>query len=202
MTEKTTRQIENLKNQTIGVEVEMNSITRKDAAKIAAEFFGTGRYQDTAYRNGCALRAEVTSAAGGRSRNLASGAGVIAGRAGKVDIVAAVQLQIQRGLDAAGRDRLYASGGGRAVPFERILLRRIVRGDGQRCSGGERDRDRACRVVAGEGADGGQRSFQLCPCDTVVPGAVINDQQIVICDGIGLCQLCYGFDSQFYPPLC
>ena len=52
MTEKTTRQIENLKNQTIGVEVEMNSITRKDAAKIAAEFFGTGRFQDTAHRNG------------------------------------------------------------------------------------------------------------------------------------------------------
>jgi len=52
MTEKTARQIENLKNQTIGVEVEMNSITRKDAAKIAAEFFGTGRFQDTAHRNG------------------------------------------------------------------------------------------------------------------------------------------------------
>ena len=52
MTEKTIRQIENLKNQTIGVEVEMNSITRKDAAKIAAEFFGTGRFQDTARRNG------------------------------------------------------------------------------------------------------------------------------------------------------
>ena len=52
MTEKTARQIENLKNQTIGVEVEMNSITRKDAAKIAADFFGTGRYQDTAHRNG------------------------------------------------------------------------------------------------------------------------------------------------------
>ena len=52
MTEKTTRQIENLKNQTIGVEVEMNSITRKDAAKIAADFFGTGRYEDTARHNG------------------------------------------------------------------------------------------------------------------------------------------------------
>ena len=52
MTEKTMKQIENLKNQTIGVEVEMNSITRKDAAKIAAEYFGTGRYQDTARRNG------------------------------------------------------------------------------------------------------------------------------------------------------
>ena len=52
MTEKTLKQIENLKNQTIGVEVEMNSITRKDAAKVAAEFFGTGRYQDTARRNG------------------------------------------------------------------------------------------------------------------------------------------------------
>ena len=52
MTEKTERRIENLKNQTIGVEVEMNSITRKDAAKVAAEYFGTGRFQDTAHRNG------------------------------------------------------------------------------------------------------------------------------------------------------
>ena len=52
MTEKTARQIENLKNQTIGVEVEMNSITRKAAAQIAAEFFGTGRFEDTARRNG------------------------------------------------------------------------------------------------------------------------------------------------------
>ncbi len=52
MTEKTARQIENLKNQTIGVEVEMNSITRKAAAQLAADFFGTGRWEDTAYRNG------------------------------------------------------------------------------------------------------------------------------------------------------
>lgn len=52
MTEKTARQIENLKNQTIGVEVEMNNITRKAAAQLAAEFFGTGRWEDTAYRNG------------------------------------------------------------------------------------------------------------------------------------------------------
>ena len=52
MNEKTARQIAEIKNQTIGVEVEMNSITRRDAAKLAAEFFGTGRYQDTARRNG------------------------------------------------------------------------------------------------------------------------------------------------------
>ena len=52
MKEKTLKQIENLKNQTIGVEVEMNSITRLDAARIAAEFFGTHRVEDTAYRNG------------------------------------------------------------------------------------------------------------------------------------------------------
>ena len=52
MTEKTARQIEALKNQTIGVEVEMNNITRKAAAKTAAEYFGTGRYEDTARRNG------------------------------------------------------------------------------------------------------------------------------------------------------
>lgn len=52
MNEKTTRQIEEMKKQTIGVEVEMNSIARSKAAKIAADFFGTGRYQDTAGRNG------------------------------------------------------------------------------------------------------------------------------------------------------
>ena len=52
MNEKTARQLEEMKKQTIGVEVEMNSITREKAAKIAAEFFGTGRYQNTAGRNG------------------------------------------------------------------------------------------------------------------------------------------------------
>ena len=52
MNARTAQQIENLKNQTIGVEVEMNNITRDRAAKLAAEFFGTGRYQNTAGRNG------------------------------------------------------------------------------------------------------------------------------------------------------
>lgn len=52
MTNKTERQITEMKKQTIGVEVEMNSITRRAAAKLAAEFFGTGRFEDTAYRNG------------------------------------------------------------------------------------------------------------------------------------------------------
>jgi hypothetical protein len=52
MNAKTERQINEMKNQTIGVEVEMNSIKRSHAAKIAAQFFGTGRYEDTARRNG------------------------------------------------------------------------------------------------------------------------------------------------------
>lgn len=52
MTNKTMQQIENMEAQTIGVEVEMNNITRRAAAKLAADFFGTGRYEDTAYRNG------------------------------------------------------------------------------------------------------------------------------------------------------
>ena len=38
--------------QTFGVEIEMNNITRREAAKLAAEFFGTGRFEDTARRNG------------------------------------------------------------------------------------------------------------------------------------------------------
>ena len=52
MNDKTMNQISEMKQQTIGVEVEMNNITRRDAAKLAADFFGTGRYEDTAYRNG------------------------------------------------------------------------------------------------------------------------------------------------------
>ena len=52
MNERTARQISEMKNQTIGVEVEMNSITREAAAKLAAEYFGTGRWEDTARQNG------------------------------------------------------------------------------------------------------------------------------------------------------
>ena len=52
MNERTERQISEMKNQTIGVEVEMNNITRQAAAKLAAEYFGTSRWEDTAYRNG------------------------------------------------------------------------------------------------------------------------------------------------------
>ena len=44
--------LEAMKSQTIGVEVEMNNLSRRAAAKAAAEFFGTGRFEDTAYRNG------------------------------------------------------------------------------------------------------------------------------------------------------
>ena len=58
MSRKTENQVVEMKKQTIGVEVEMNSITREKAAKIAAEFFGTERYQNTAGRNGyCAWSA-------------------------------------------------------------------------------------------------------------------------------------------------
>lgn len=52
MNEKTVQQIARMKEQTIGVEVEMNHITREKAAKIAADFFGTNRYENTANRNG------------------------------------------------------------------------------------------------------------------------------------------------------
>ena len=37
----TENQINNMKQQTIGVEIEMNSITRQKAAKLVAEYFGT-----------------------------------------------------------------------------------------------------------------------------------------------------------------
>ena len=52
MNDKIAKQIEEMKKQTIGIEVEMNSITRQKTARVAAEFFGTGRYEYTAGRNG------------------------------------------------------------------------------------------------------------------------------------------------------
>ena len=52
MNEKTVQQIARMKEQTIGVEVEMNNITREKAARIAADFFETHRYENTAGRNG------------------------------------------------------------------------------------------------------------------------------------------------------
>lgn len=48
----TEKQIAEIKNQTIGVEVEMNNIGRSKAARVAAEFFGTNRSENTAHRNG------------------------------------------------------------------------------------------------------------------------------------------------------
>ena len=45
-------QQETMKQQTIGVEVEMYNIKRSRAAELAATFFGTGRYEYTARRNG------------------------------------------------------------------------------------------------------------------------------------------------------
>nr|DAO80476.1 MAG TPA: Putative amidoligase enzyme [Caudoviricetes sp.] len=52
MSQRTENQVTEMKKQTIGVEVEMNSITREKAARLAAEFFGTGRHENTANRNG------------------------------------------------------------------------------------------------------------------------------------------------------
>ena len=52
MTEKTAKQVEGIRNGQFGVEIEMYDITREKAAKTAAEFFGTGRYENTAYRHG------------------------------------------------------------------------------------------------------------------------------------------------------
>ena len=51
MKDKTAAQIANMKKQTIGVEVEMNGITREKAAKIAAEYFGTNQYEFNWTRN-------------------------------------------------------------------------------------------------------------------------------------------------------
>ena len=51
MNETASKKIARMKEQTFGVEIEMNSISRDKAAKLAADFFGTGRFENTAYRN-------------------------------------------------------------------------------------------------------------------------------------------------------
>ncbi len=52
MKEATRIQIESMKNQTFGVEIEGNNITRQKAAEKAAAYFGTSRSEYTARRNG------------------------------------------------------------------------------------------------------------------------------------------------------
>ena len=52
MKDKTMQTIAQMKAQTFGVEVEMNHITRRNAAELASKYFGTGRFENTAFRNG------------------------------------------------------------------------------------------------------------------------------------------------------
>lgn len=52
MNQNKEKQIAAMKAQTFGVEIEMNSITRENAAKCAATFFGTQRFEYTGARNG------------------------------------------------------------------------------------------------------------------------------------------------------
>ena len=52
MTEKTKKIIEGIHNGRFGVEIEGNHITREKAAKTAATYFGTLRYENTARKNG------------------------------------------------------------------------------------------------------------------------------------------------------
>lgn len=61
MTNATAKQIESMKAQTYGVEVEMNAITREKAAQTAAAFFGTGT---PAYKGGAYYAWEVRDAQG------------------------------------------------------------------------------------------------------------------------------------------
>lgn len=52
MNDKTSEQIEAMKKPTFGIEIEGNNITREKAARTAARYFETDRYEYTAGRNG------------------------------------------------------------------------------------------------------------------------------------------------------
>lgn len=56
MTEKTARQIENMKAQTFGVEVEGNNITRQKAAKVSKQRNSRTYPQDLSGRVPCGTR--------------------------------------------------------------------------------------------------------------------------------------------------
>ena len=52
MKQTTITQIANMKAQTFGVEVEMNHITRRDAAELAGKYFKTYNFANTAFEDG------------------------------------------------------------------------------------------------------------------------------------------------------
>ena len=52
MSTKSIERNNQMKQQTFGVEVEGNNITRQHAAEVAATYFKTGRFEYTASRNG------------------------------------------------------------------------------------------------------------------------------------------------------
>ena len=52
MAKRTSEQLEYIHSTGFGCEIEMNNITRENVARIAADFFGTGRAQNTARTNG------------------------------------------------------------------------------------------------------------------------------------------------------
>ena len=69
MNDKTREQIEAMKNQTIGVEIEMNNITREKAARKVAEYFGT-RAWNAASTDITAGLARTSRAGFGNSRGM------------------------------------------------------------------------------------------------------------------------------------
>ena len=70
MNDKTREQIEAMKNQTIGVEIEMNNITREKAARKVAEYFGTRAWNAPASTDITAGLARMDRAGFGNSRGM------------------------------------------------------------------------------------------------------------------------------------
>lgn len=118
---------ENMKKQTIGVEVEMNNISRKKAAMVAATFFGTGRYEYTASSDGY----DTWSAwdAGGRKWKFSKDVSIVGPDSEKCELVTPILVY----------DDIYTLQG---------LVRKL------REAGGRSDWSRGCGVHVHIGADG------------------------------------------------
>ena len=91
-------QIAEMKNQTFGVEVEMNNITRRKAAKVASEYFGTSR---TAYEGGV-YDTHIAVDASGRNWKFSSDASISGSYEQKCEMVTPVlrydDMELLQGL--------------------------------------------------------------------------------------------------------
>jgi hypothetical protein len=114
----TARQIEGIKNQTIGVEVEMNNITREtQQPSLPPTYFGTGRFKNTADINGYYTWSAWD--AQGREWKFQRDVSIAGPDAEKCEMVTPI-LHLRRHRAPAGPHQKLRQAGARASPDKRL----------------------------------------------------------------------------------